>query len=241
MTDDQSGIYDPDFVEQLFGSMSATYERINLITSFGFSQRWRRQCVEAASLKEGGTVVDLMSGMGEAWEYILRETKGKANIIGVDFCQAMLEFAKRRESALAGSSIQLRCENALKTSLPAESADAIISTFGLKTFSQGQLRDLASELWRILKPGGVISMVEISKPQNALLSIPYLFYLKIIIPILGKFFLGNPKNYRMLGVYTERFGDCSKVIPILEKLGFKMTPTSYFFGCATGFVARKPA
>jgi len=197
--------------------------------------------VEAANLTEGMTVVDLMSGMGETWEYILRETKGKANIIGIDFCQAMLEFAKCRQSALAGSSIQLRCENALKTSLPDGTADAIISTFGLKTFSQDQLSALASELWRILKSGGIISMVEISNPNSTLLSVPYLFYLKIIIPILGKIFLGNPENYRMLGVYTELFGNSSKSIPILKKRGFEITPTSFFFGCATGFVARKPA
>jgi demethylmenaquinone methyltransferase/2-methoxy-6-polyprenyl-1,4-benzoquinol methylase len=234
-------IYDPAFVEELFGSMSATYERMNLVTSFGFSLRWRRQCVEAANLPQGITVVDLMSGMGEAWEYILRETEGKAHIIGVDFCQAMLEFAKRRQTALAGSSIQIRCENALNTSLPDGSADAIISTFGLKTFSQDQLAALAAEAWRILKPGGVISMVEISQPNSVLLSIPYLFYLKIVIPALGKLFLGNPENYRMLGIYTEQFGDCSKAIPPLEKLGFEVKLTSFFFGCATGFVAIKPA
>jgi ubiquinone/menaquinone biosynthesis C-methylase UbiE len=174
-------IYDQTFIEELFGSMSATYERMNLVTSFGLSQRWRRQCVEAANLPQGITVVDLMSGMGETWEYILRETAGKADIIGVDFCQAMLKFAERRQTALVGSSIQFRCENALKTSLPDGSADAIISTFGLKTFSQVQLAALADEAWRILKPGGVISMVEISQPSSVLLSIPYLFYLKNIL------------------------------------------------------------
>ncbi len=232
-------IYDPVFVEQLFDKMSTSYSRMNVITSFGFSVLWRRQCVAAAGLKPGMEIVDLMSGMGEAWEPITQQTKDRGRIIGVDFCRAMLRFADRQRTKLGSYHIEILCENALQTSIPNASVDAVISTFGLKTFSPEQLHLLAREINRILKPGGVISMVEISQPRPILLRMPYLFYLKICIPLLGKLFLDNPSSYRMLGEYTERFGDCSAAMAIFKTAGLQVEIKSYFFGCATGIVGKK--
>ena len=232
-------IYDPTFVHQLFEKMSGTYEKMNLITSFGFSIRWRRQCVEELQLRPGMTVVDLMSGMGEAWPPIICRTAKNGKLVAVDFCEGMIRFAERQKEKLPGFDIEILCENALGTSLPGASADAVVSTFGLKTFSKKQVKELASETHRILKPGGRFSMVEISKPTAPLLHWPYLFYLKTCIPTLGKIFLNNPDSYRMLGVYTERFGDCSKVKSIFEQSGFEVEMRSYFWGCATALVGRR--
>jgi demethylmenaquinone methyltransferase/2-methoxy-6-polyprenyl-1,4-benzoquinol methylase len=67
----ENNIYSPEYVGQLFERMSATYDRVNRITSFGFSVRWRRQCVRLLDLKPGMTVADFMTGMGEAWPHIL--------------------------------------------------------------------------------------------------------------------------------------------------------------------------
>ncbi len=232
-------IYDPNFVESLFEKMSATYERMNLVTSFGFSVWWRQKCVATANLKRGMVVVDLMSGMGEAWRPITRQTGSEGKLVAVDFCKAMIKFAEREQTRLPGFDISILCENALQTSLPDNSADAVISTFGLKTFSPEQIWALAKETRRMLKPGGVFSMIEVSSPRPAFLRILYLFYLKNVIPVLGKLFLGNPETYRMLGIYTERFGDCSTAVDIFRQAGFEAEMKSYFFGCATGIVGKK--
>nr|ARK10320.1 hypothetical protein A6C57_08250 [Fibrella sp. ES10-3-2-2] len=81
-----SAIYEAAFVQKLFASMSASYERMNTITSFGFSNRWRRQCVRELGLKPGQVVVDLMAGMGETWDYICERIGTEGTIVSVDFC-----------------------------------------------------------------------------------------------------------------------------------------------------------
>lgn len=237
---DNPDIYDPAFVEDLFERMSASYDRVNRLTSFGFSTRWRRQCVQALQLQPGMQVVDLMCGMGETWPYVMRKIGRGGRLSAVDFCPAMTRLAARRKLQFSVPDIDLRTENALNSSLPAGEANALVATFGLKTFSAEQLDLLAAEVWRLLQPGGKFSMVEVSAPDHPVLAAPYLFYLKKVIPLLGKILLGDPASYRMLGVYTERFKNCRQVQPCFEKAGFRVQAYNLFGGCASGLLGVKP-
>jgi ubiquinone/menaquinone biosynthesis C-methylase UbiE len=87
---------------------------------------------------------------------------------------------------------------------------------------------------KILKNGGQLSLIEVSKPSFAPLKIFYLFYLQKVIPILGRLFLGNLDTYRMLGIYTLAFGNCEVAHQQFEKAGLPCQTFSLFFGCATG-------
>lgn len=233
MSEHSPNIYDPNFVEQLFTDMSATYDRMNTVTSFGFSIRWRRQCAALLHLKPGMQVVDLMSGKGEAWPFILPAIGQAGKLTGVDFCAEMTRFALKRQEQFPQHRLQILMEDALASSVPDATADALISTFGLKTFNDEQLAQLAAETSRMLRPGGRFAFVEVSTPDHALLRLPYFFYLRRVIPFLGKLFLGNPETYRMLGIYTEAFGDCRKVVPVFKKAGLKVEYMRFFGGCAS--------
>jgi ubiquinone/menaquinone biosynthesis methyltransferase len=232
-------IYDPTFVEALFTQMSGTYDRMNTITSFGFSIRWRRQCTGVLNLQPGMKVVDLMTGMGEAWQFVLPKIGQTGELIALDFCAAMTRFAEKRRELYPRFSIGILQEDALNSSIADNYANAVISTFGLKTFNHHQLEQLSGEIWRILKPGGTFALIEVSKPRHFLLQKPYLFYLKQLIPILGKIFLKNPESYRMLGVYTAEFGDCRQVEAIFKQQGFDVQYMNLFGGCATGITGKK--
>lgn len=232
-------IYSPEFVERLFDRMSATYDRVNRITSFGFSTRWRRQCVQALELKPGMRVVDFMTGMGEAWPYILTGIGPSGYLTAIDFCPAMTRMAEKQRKELPGYNIELLKEDALHCSLPDQCADAAVATFALKTFVKPQIEQFAKEIWRILRPGGTFSLIEVSLPANPLLGAPYMFYLKQIIPRLGKTFLGDPDSYRMLGVYTEAFKNCRLVMDCFERAGLEVRYMEYFGGCASGLVGKK--
>jgi len=102
-------------------------------------------------------------------------------------------------------------ENIFDNSIKSASADYVISGFGLKTFNQEQIHLLAKEIDRILKPNGKFSLIDVSVPKLGILKPLYMFYLKRIIPLLGKLFLGSPENYRMLGIYTEKYGNSKNV------------------------------
>jgi demethylmenaquinone methyltransferase/2-methoxy-6-polyprenyl-1,4-benzoquinol methylase len=234
-------IHDLAFVEGLFDEMAGTYERVNFITSFGFSRRWRRQFIQKLALQPGMTVCDLMCGMGECWTAVRHGLRDEGRILALDISNGMLHGALRNRPKLGQIAITVSRQDACSTSLPAESVDCVMAGFGLKTLSDGQLATLFQEVRRILKPGGVFSFVEVSVPSNQFLKKPYMFYLKRIIPLVGRLLRGNPSNYRYLGIYSERFGNCRRVMPLLANEGLVAEYHDYFMGCATGVSGHKPA
>ena len=234
-------IYDPKFVEALFDKMSNSYSKMNYITSFGFSERWRRQCVAAIGIEAGKTTVDLMTGMGECWKYILKTADKDSTLIGIDFSSEMIDRAKMNQKNYNDHNIKVLKENIFDNSIAAHTVDYVISGFGLKTFDTKQLEKLAYEINRMLKVGGTFSLIDVSIPGAKLLRPFYMFYLKKIIPVLGLLFLGNPNTYKMLGIYTQRFKNARTVARIFDRPEFEITYVSYFYGCATGIKGRKIA
>nr|WP_255647378.1 class I SAM-dependent methyltransferase [Fulvivirga sedimenti] len=224
----------------MFDRMSKTYGLANLITSFGFTAIWRKQCLNQLALtKSTPTGYDLMSGMGEAWGDIQERLGDGCRIIAVDISDEMNRKAANHLNRLKSKNIEIRNANVLKNNIPDQSADFIVSTFGLKTFKKEQQQILAAEVHRILKPGGTFSFIEISKPKPLVLKWLYMFYLKIIIPLIGKIFLGNTDDYRMLGRYCADFGTCEYFHSCLVEAGLKSNVKNFFFGCATGVYGAK--
>jgi ubiquinone/menaquinone biosynthesis methyltransferase len=233
-------LYDPAFVRALFDEMAATYERVNLLTSFGFSRRWRRQAVAALEPSRGDVVLDAMTGMGEGWRHLLPAIGPTGRIVAIDLSPRMIDGALAERRRLGADRVDVVVGDALATGLTSGEIDAAIALFGLKTLSPAQQTMFATELRRVLKPGGHFVLIEVSVPPARLLRVPYMAYLRHVIPVLGRVLLGNPENYRMLGRYTERFGDCRRIIPILEDAGLEARFIRHFFGCATSVVGRRP-
>lgn len=236
-----SSLYDPHFVRRLFDEMSRTYGITNFVSSFGFCKRWRAQCVAQVAIEPYMTVYDLMTGMGECCDPISRQLQGQGQILALDFSPAMCHRARQQAARFQPLDVTIVEQDMLANTLEDASADCVISTFGLKTFSDEQQRIVAQEMYRILRPGGLFSLLEISVPPNRLLRLPYMFYLKQVVPVIGKLLLGNPDNYRLLGVYTEQFNDCTRMAQHLRAAGFHVEYTPFFFGCAIGVYGRKPS
>ena len=235
MKKSRSDLYDPEFVSGMFDRMSKTYGFANLITSFGFTSRWRRQCVaDLPTIKKTARGLDMMSGMGESWTEIQKLIGSEGHITAVDISDEMNRKAKDHLKRLIDKNIELKQANILNNDIPSDSADFVISTFGIKTFNEAQQLILAKEIHRILKPGGSFSFIEISEPRILLLKWTYLFYLKKVIPLIGRLFLGNSEDYSMLGKYCTRFKNSHFFHESLLKQNLRSTYKNYFFGCATG-------
>lgn len=233
--------YNPDFVRELFDRMSSSYERVNYITSFGFSARWRRQMAEMIpQTRQPVQIIDLLTGMGESWSAIMNRFPN-AELTALDFSTGMLVAARAKNKRRFKNRVIITQRNALQSDLPSSSFDIITSSFGLKTFAKEQVRRLAEETYRILKPGGRFSFIEISGPPNRLLYSLYAFYLGRVIPLFGRLLLGNPVEYRMLWKYTLAFGSVSEAADVFSEIGFTVEKRSFFFGCSTGFAGMKPS
>jgi len=232
-------IYDSGFVQALFDEMSRTYGITNLVASLGFCQRWRRQAVEGIAFAPSAQVLELMSGSGECWPFIATRLSAQGALVALDLSSEMCRRALDNRRRFAELSIEVKQGDALASGLEDASADHVVACFGLKTFSNEQLALLAREVWRLLKPGGTFSFVEIAMPRALWLRAPYVFYLRLVIPALGRVFLGNPDNYRLLAVYTERFGGGDHVRQLFERQGFEVRAEDLFFGCARRLVGAR--
>lgn len=128
----------------------------------------------------------------------------------------------------------------LASALPGDSADFIVSTFGLKTFNPTQHAALAALVARTLKPGGVFSMIEASDPKGWVLRPLYLFHLKRVLPWIERLFLRGAQDFAMIGTYSTNFGDASALAEMLRREGLEVEFRRFFFGCATAVSGRKP-
>lgn len=234
-----SDIYSAQFVKTLFNQMSKSYERMNYITSFGFSLRWRKQFI--TSLPTSGhniEIIDLLTGMGESWDAIFSQYPN-CHLTALDFSEEMLKYAESKNEKYYNKKINIIKSDILNNTIPDNSYDIVTCSFGLKTFNENQLRVLAAETNRILKAGGCFSFVEVSSPSNTILKGLYSFYLGSIIPILGRIFLGNPNDYKMLWQYTAAFGNCKRAVEIFKQEGLQAEYSSFFYGCASGVYGSK--
>jgi len=237
----EPSIYDPDFVRNVFDRCSGKYIAFSTWMSFGFTERWRRQCVEALALPAGpATGYDLMAGTGEVWPHLLAAHPDIERIVAVDISRGMHERAMQRLHVMRADYIEFIEDDVLASDLGDESADFIVSTFGLKTFNENQHRRLAALTSRVLKPGGRFAYIEASDPKGWTLRLPYLFHLKVVLPMIERLFLRGAQDFAMIGTYSTNFGDASEFAAMLREQGLQTEFRRYFFGCATGVRGFKP-
>ncbi len=234
-------IYEPSFVKGVFDRCSEPYIAFSWICSFGFTERWRRQCIQALPLGSGPAVgYDLMAGTGEVWPHLLKRHPNVAAITAVDISSGMHRRALQRLHAHRAHKIDFREDDVLASQLPPLSADYVVSTFGLKTFSQEQLGRLAVLVARVLKPGGAFAMIEASDPKGWWLRPLYRLHLKQILPLVEHLFLKGAQDFAMIGTYSTNFGDASFFAARLREQGLEVRFRRHFFGCATSVSGRKP-
>jgi demethylmenaquinone methyltransferase/2-methoxy-6-polyprenyl-1,4-benzoquinol methylase len=216
--------------------MASTYGYVNLLSSFGFTALWRQQAVNGLPLRKAECVIDLMSGMGELWRSLAKTLPSSARVVGVDLSLEMTRRAPRSWHF----PVEVCVEDVLAWGTSSAVADVVVSSFGLKTLDRDQQQRLAQKVADLLKTGACFSFIEISVPSFPPLRLIYMFYLKRVIPVIGKILAGNSECYRMLGEYTEAFQNASHFANCLQEAGLKATQVSYFFGCATGVRGTKP-
>jgi ubiquinone/menaquinone biosynthesis C-methylase UbiE len=239
---DPVDIYDPLFVKGVFDRCSERYIAFSRACSFGFTERWRKQCVEALPFErsDGTQGYDLMAGTGEVWPHLFVLHPNIASVVAVDISSGMHELAMERLHHHRSHKIQFIEDDVLASQLPAGSADFIVSTFGLKTFNEAQHRQLAKLVGSTLKRGGAFSMIEASDPRGWWLRPLYLLHLKFVLPLVERVLLRGAEDFSMIGTYCTNFRDASGFAEMLRAEGLEVRFRRHFFGCATSVSGTKP-
>lgn len=205
-------------VESTFSGIAPRYDLANHLLSFGFDFIWRRRLVRMAVVNEPKAVLDLATGSGDVAFALQAKLSAETKIIGVDFCQPMLDQATRKAmdrglpanlEFLRGDCLDLSFDNA--------SFDVITIAFGLRNL-EDRGRGL-SEMLRVLRPGGQLLVLEFSQPSLWLRPF-YYFYLKAILPIFAWMLTRDRKAYEYLGSSISGFPDRKGLSAELQAAGF---------------------
>lgn len=237
----EQDIYDPAFVKGVFDRCSDRYITFSNLCSLGFTERWRRQCVESmpSPAVDAPVGYDLMAGTGEIWPHFLKRHPKTYAITAVDISSGMHQHAMERLHRHRTHKIDFIEDDVFASNLADNSADFVISSFGLKTLKPRHHEQLAQLIARVLKPGGVFALIEASDPKGWLLRPLYLFHLKMVLPLVEKTLLRGAQDFAMIGTYCTNFGDSSGIAEMLKAHGLEVEFKRYFFGCATGVAGRK--
>jgi ubiquinone/menaquinone biosynthesis C-methylase UbiE len=243
MPDISPDIYDPAYVKDVFDKCSAHYIMMSFIFSFGFTERWRNQCVKALEITSSSQRLrgyDLMAGTGEAWPHLFALVPNVEELIAVDISSGMHKLAMERLHKSRDDRIAFIEDDVFNSKIEPASADFVISTFGLKTFDSTQHQRFAQLVSRILKPGGSFSMVEASDPVGWVLRPVYNFYLNRVLPLVEKALLNGAQDFSNIGQYTAKFSNASAFGELLTAQGLEVRYDRLFFGCASRVSGHKP-
>ncbi len=168
-------------VRELFATIARRYDLLNDIMSAGLHRRWKRRLVELAG--EPRDVLDLCCGTGDI------ALRFRARVVGVDFTEEMLRVAAAR----GHSEVSWIRADALRLPFADNSFDVVSLGYGLRNLSDIRLG--LSEILRVLRPGGKFVSLDFGKPRSAIFRTLYFGYLRIVLPILGRLFCGDPDTH----------------------------------------------
>jgi demethylmenaquinone methyltransferase/2-methoxy-6-polyprenyl-1,4-benzoquinol methylase len=207
-------------VARMFDSISAQYDFLNHLLSLGIDIRWRRKAVKLLEKDKPKTILDVATGTGDFAVETLRLNPEK--VIGVDISEGMLEVGRKKMKAKGYHQvIELRAGDSERLPFEENKFDAVIVAFGVRNFEN--LEKGLSEMYRVLKPGGRMVVLEFSKPRMFPFRQLYHFYFTFILPKIGRMISKDPAAYTYLPESVQAFPDGADFLNILNKLGFKNT------------------
>lgn len=224
-------------VKSIFSNISGRYELANTVLSFGRDKHWRRVTVEKLSLEGSERVLDICTGTGDL-AFLLSEKLDKGGeVIGVDFCQEMLQIAEERVKKAGKKNIFFEKANALKLPFSSESFDVATIAFGLRNLSDR--RKGLEEFRRVLKSQGRLAVLEFSPPSKGLKGKAHQFYLKKVIPFLGFLVTGEKEAYSYLATSIEEFPSPEELRLMILSSGFSSVSVySFTSGAVSLHLAR---
>ncbi|MBQ4898479.1 demethylmenaquinone methyltransferase [Paenibacillus sp. Marseille-P2973] len=204
------------FVHSVFESIAPNYDKMNDIISFGRHKAWRKFTMKKMNMSQGDTAIDLCCGTCD-WTISMAQTSG-GSITGLDFSENMLEVGRRKiaEQGL-DSSIVLVQGNAM--ALPFEDNTFQYATIGFGLRNVPDLRQVLKEMQRVVKPGGMVVCLEVSKPTWQPFKGLYYFYFKHLLPLLGKLIAKRYEQYKWLPESLIQFPGREELAQIFRETG----------------------
>ena len=204
---------------KLFDEISPRYDFLNRLLSLGQDLKWRERLAWYLPSGENLKVLDVATGTADVLLEIAKADERVMRACGIDLAKNMLELGRKKvEQNGLTNIIELKPGDANQIPFPDQSFDVVTIAFGIRNMSQPQ--KVLLEMFRVLKDGGRILVLEFSLAQNFFIRALQLFYLRVLVPTIGFIFSGHFRAYKYLNQTIESFPYGPKFLSALKDCGF---------------------
>ena len=205
-------------VEAMFDNIAPTYDKLNHRLSWNIDRGWRRKAIKALEPYRPQTVLDIATGTGD-FALLAAQMLKPQRLIGADISEGMMAVGRGKVQQLGLQDvIQFEKEDCLKLSYKDGTFDAVTAAFGIRNFAD--LDQGLREMCRVLRPGGRLSIVELTTPVSFPMKQLFWFYSHTVLPIYGRLVSKDSSAYSYLTKTIEAFPQGERMMGILLDSGF---------------------
>jgi demethylmenaquinone methyltransferase/2-methoxy-6-polyprenyl-1,4-benzoquinol methylase len=230
----------PERIAGMFDAIAGRYDFLNHLLSAGIDRRWRQRAVRSLELTGNERVVDLCTGTADLALAAVDARPRAAAVVGIDFAGAMLRVGldklRARETP---PPIALIRGDATRIPIADAKADAVTIGFGIRNVERTAAA--CEEIFRVLKPGGRLAILEFGIPRATAVRAAYLWYFNHVLPRIGRLVSRHNAAYGYLPASVGAFASPDEFVTILRHGGFAhVRAIPLTFGIVYLYVARKP-
>ena len=213
-------------IRKLFDNIAGDYDRLNHILSLNIDKSWRKKAVrEIADSAEPVNILDEACGTCDFTIEIAKAAPKDSKVTGIDLSERMLQIG-RDKCSKEGITAELQTGDCEAMPYEDETFDRIGVAFGVRNFEN--LPKGLTEMLRVLKPGGKLVILELSRPRNPIIRWGYKLYFLKIIPAIGGCVSGNRSAYEYLPSSVLRFPAPEKFMEMMQEAGFEQVRKKSF-------------
>lgn len=207
-------------VANVFNSVAKKYDIMNDVMSFGIHRLWKRYTIDCSGVRKGMKVLDIAGGTGDLTAQFSRRVGPTGEVVLADINQAMLDVGrdKLRNMGIVDNVDYVQA-NAEELPFESDRFDIITIAFGLRNVTDKQ--KALESMFRVLKPGGRLLVLEFSKPVPPLLSQAYDFYSFNVLPKMGQLVAGDADSYQYLAESIRMHPDQETLKGMMETAGYE--------------------
>ena len=225
-------------VEEMFDNIAPTYDTLNHRLSWDIDKGWRKKAIRQLLPFQPKTILDIATGTGDFAILSAKELRPQ-RMIGIDISEGMMKIGQKKVEAEGLQHIvSFKKDDCTHLSFDDNSFDAVTAAFGIRNFQN--LDQGLSEMYRVLKPNGHLSIVELTTPVSFPMKQLFKLYSHTILPVYGKLISKDTSAYSYLTNTIEAFPQGEVMLNILRKAGFKNASFKRLtFGICTMYFATK--